>query len=533
MQQLYTATASLDSRAISKYLLSDELLMENAANALLGLIERLTHRQSVVCIVCGSGDNGADGYALARKLQGNYRVRIYEAKEPKSPLCKLQAQRASLAGVEWSKKILPCDVIVDCLFGSGFSGELSPESSKLIEQMNSAARLNIACDIPSGLDLQGRVGSIAFRADYTMSMGALKAGLFADSAKDIVGEVIVGDLGISRALFEVQSPFSLLEASDLHLPARTKHNCHKGSFGHVAVVSGEKMGAAELCARAALRMGAGLVSILTRQSLESSAKKVAVATLFDDFASQGFMDSGARDYDRLESWHARLNTLGSSVEIMHTHEIPANANVLCIGMGLGRTNPHTKASKTISATHQATLATPDKSPLALIAARLDSGELGCSLVLDADVFYDKAIISLLKRHAARLVLTPHPKEFASLLQLCGLDSPNTLAEIVEQRFELALGFSQAYPEATLLLKGANPIIAQGGKLYINPLGTPALAKGGSGDVLSGLIAGFLAQGYGMLDSAINASLAHALASKREKNAYALTPLRLIEHIGEL
>lgn len=532
MQQLYTTTANLDSRAISKYLLSEELLMENAANALLGLIERLAHKQSVIYIVCGSGDNGADGYALARKLHGNYRVRIYEAKEPKSHLCKLQAQRASLAGIEWSKKLLPCDVIVDCVFGSGFSGELSPEWSKLIEQMNNIARINIACDIPSGLNLQGRVGSIAFRADYTISMGALKVGLFADNAKDLVGEVLVGDLGISRALFEVQSPFALLEASDLRLPTRTKHNCHKGTFGHVVVVSGEKIGAAHLCSMAALRIGAGLVSTLARHCLESNAKKSAHATLFD-VAHESIVDSGGSDADSLGSWWGRLGMLDLGIEIMHAREIPANANVLCIGMGLGRANPQAQTSKSTSATHQASKGARDKSPLALIATKLDSGDLGCSLVLDADVFYDEIIISLLERHATRLVLTPHPKEFASLLQLCGLDSPNTLAEIVEQRFELALAFSQTYPESTLLLKGANPIIAQAGKLYINPLGTPALAKGGSGDVLSGLVAGFLAQGYGTLDSAINASLAHALASKREKNAYALTPLRLIEYIGEL
>ncbi|WP_317372217.1 NAD(P)H-hydrate epimerase, partial [Helicobacter canis] len=264
MRYLYTTTQALDKRALSKYLLSDELLMENAANALLSLIDKLTHKGSVVTIVCGSGDNGADGYALARKLQGSYITRIYEAKEPKSRLCKLQSERAQVAGCEWVKKLLPCDMLVDCLFGSGFAGELSAESMKLLEQMNTCARLNIACDVPSGLDLQGRVGSIAFRADYTLSMGALKVALFSDEAKDLTGKVLVGDLGVSRELFEVQSPFYLLEESDMRLPHRTKQNCHKGSFGHIAVIAGEKAGAAELSALSGLRMGAGLVSVVSR-----------------------------------------------------------------------------------------------------------------------------------------------------------------------------------------------------------------------------------------------------------------------------
>ena len=262
MRYLYLSTKPLDERAKSKYLLSDELLMENAANALCGLVGSLTHKGSVVTIVCGSGDNGADGYALARKLQGSYITRIYEAKEPKSRLCKLQSERAQVAGCEWVKKLLPCDVLIDCLFGSGFAGELSAEFIKLLEQMNTCARLNIACDVPSGLNLQGCVGSIAFRADYTLSMGALKVALFSDVAKDIVGQVLVGDLGVSRELFEVQSPFYLLEESDMRLPHRTKHNCHKGSFGHIAVIAGEKAGAAELSAMSGLRMGAGLVSVV-------------------------------------------------------------------------------------------------------------------------------------------------------------------------------------------------------------------------------------------------------------------------------
>ena len=682
MRYLYLSTKPLDERAKSKYLLSDELLMENAANALCGLVGSLTHKGSVVTIVCGSGDNGADGYALARKLQGSYITRIYEAKEPKSRLCKLQSERAQVAGCEWVKKLLPCDMLVDCLFGSGFAGELSAESMKLLEQMNTCARLNIACDVPSGLDLQGRVGSIAFRADYTLSMGALKVALFSDMAKDLTGKVLVGDLGVSRELFEVQSPFYLLEESDMRLPHRTKQNCHKGSFGHIAVIAGEKAGAAELSALSGLRMGAGLVSVVSRDcalgshsgdfvdfrvtadhqsssapkstksptsntanprilgkksqtqsenpqkscreqlEVESTFQQSPTATprileeekqaslslrgaveAIHDFSAQvDFMDCHAstsalarndgnnaasetapnmsdsqaeakvdsrseaqalestfentpttaqnmdssnaqnlnnsaqdsrilelqigvfqgeqgdktsglspqraeeiHDFSpKAESTKKAQSTLPQQSELMYPHSIPENANVLCLGMGLG---------------------SGFGCLLELIGERL--------CVLDADVFYERSLLPLLESTSAHnLVLTPHPKEFHALLHLCGLFSGD-IAEVVRNRFELALRFSQAYKAPTLLLKGANPIIAHNGKLYINSLGTPALAKGGSGDVLSGVIAAYLAQGFSPLASAINASLAHAKAATKEKNTYALTPLRLIEHLGAL
>lgn len=495
MKNLYPTTANLDKRAISKYNLTSELLMENAASALAALIERITHKMSVICIVCGSGDNGADGYALARKLHKAYRVQIYVAKEPRSELCKLQSERAELCGVEHIKKISPCDVIVDCLFGSGFSGTLNTEFETLILQMNKNGRIRVACDIPSGLDGSGNIEAVAFCAHYTLSMGALKTALYSDSAKDVIGEVVVGDLGISRGLYEVHTPFFLLEREDLVLPKRTSQNCHKGKFGHLVVVAGEKQGAAFLAALSGLRIGAGLVSIMSAQSvLESStldSDKIDSSTTKTPFVC---------DIDSVLSY-----ALGVFPEIMYAHTIPHNANVFVVGMGLGT----------------------NKIPLHKIWQ-------SHYMVLDADILYQQEVVAALADStlASRVVLTPHPKEFAALFGLCGLGEVS-IAEVQAQRFDLALRFSEAYPESVLLLKGANTIIAHKKQLYVNSLGSSALAKGGSGDVLAGLIGGYLAQGFSPLEAAKNASLAHALAAQAEKNNYALTPQRLIEHIGAL
>jgi len=149
-------------------------------------------------------------------------------------------------------------------------------------------------------------------------------------------------------------------------------------------------------------------------------------------------------------------------------------------------------------------------------------------VIDADMFYKKEIINFLSKN---VVLTPHPKEFASLLKLCELGE-YSVSEIQNNRFELALKFSNKYPNVVLLLKGSNVIIAYKNQLYINPYGTQALAKGGSGDVLAGMIGSLLAQKYHPLKATITASLAHSFAGDIKPN-YNLTPLKLINNLSTL
>ncbi|WP_104726540.1 NAD(P)H-hydrate epimerase, partial [Helicobacter felis] len=201
MQFVYSSTRELDARAQEKFHVSAELLMENAAMALQQAIYK--HPPQRVLVVCGGGDNGGDGYALARHLQGSaYEVCCYAHKPPKSALCQLQFERARRAGVRMLDQIEPCGIVLDCLYGSGFKGELSAQDQDLITRLNTMSGVKIACDVPSGIDSKGRVGNNAFKADITISMGALKAALLSDMAKDFVGEIIVGDLGVGRGLYE-------------------------------------------------------------------------------------------------------------------------------------------------------------------------------------------------------------------------------------------------------------------------------------------------------------------------------------------
>jgi hydroxyethylthiazole kinase-like uncharacterized protein yjeF len=153
------------------------------------------------------------------------------------------------------------------------------------------------------------------------------------------------------------------------------------------------------------------------------------------------------------------------------------------------------------------------------------------LVLDADIFYHPMFIKLLKRDS--IILTPHPKEFTQILRVTGLADID-VATLQNNRFTYVEQFCAAYPNAVLVLKGSNVIIGTGERFFINPLGTVTLAKGGSGDVLSGLIGALLAQKYPPLDAALQGSLAHTIAARRfDKNNYALTPFDLIERISTL
>lgn len=192
-------------------------------------------------------------------------------------------------------------------------------------------------------------------------------------------------------------------------------------------------------------------------------------------------------------------------ELMDSPVPPAATNALALGMGLGV-------------------------PSAVALAWLDAHpDVAC--VLDADILKYKGIKELILRRK-KVVLTPHPKEFATLLGLCGLGEYD-VPYIAEHRFELVRRFCATFPQAVLILKGANSLIAQGVKVSVNTLGSSCLAKGGSGDVLAGLVAALLAQGYAAYDAAVSGSLAHALASRRVKCSYGMTPFELIEHVKEL
>jgi hydroxyethylthiazole kinase-like uncharacterized protein yjeF len=460
MISLFKDVNHLDLRCYKDYNMSEDLLMEHAA---LGLKNAITKDIKSVLIVAGAGNNGADGIALARMLQGELLVKLYLPMGAKSDMAKLQLKRANLVGVEFVENLEEdYDLIVDAIFGSGLNRDLSDEIDKLISDLNQKKAFKISCDIPTGVDLVGCVRSVAFKADITVTMGAYKEALFSDMAKDFVGEIIRVGLGVSNSLYESKSDTFLLESSDLKLPHRTMKNTHKGNFGHLCVVAGKMPGAGVIAAKAALSFGVGKVTVVENEPYTIP------------------------------------------YELMSSTSLPPKITAICIGMGLGNQYDDEYLFNFLS-------------------------DYETPLLVDADLFYEDIILEVLKKHK-NLVLTPHPREFVELLKITSMYDIS-VDELQKDRLKYAREFSKIYPDAVLLLKGSNSIIIKNSKAYIQPLGSSVLSKGGSGDVLGGLIAALLAQGYEPLDATISGSLAHALAGERfSKNSYALTPLDLIEEI---
>ena len=464
MQKLFDEVRSLDILCYDKYKLSEDILMEHAANGMNVFIRSKFDFTSKIIIACGSGNNGADGLALARLLHGEYNVEIFYVNKPKSPMAILQLDRAHAIGVASTFELNRCDILVDALFGTGFKGTFDNESKSVMQTINKLNAYKIACDIPSGISQNGECNEDTFNADITLTMGALKKAMFSDKAKEYVGKIEVLDLGVSRDVYESKTNWNLLDFKDLNLPYRDQKNTHKGSFGHLAIPCGEKHGASMISALAALNLGSGLVSLIS--------------------------------YDE---------PINMPYSIMHAIAIPQNTTAIACGMGLGNKFSQTQLHEFFDNT--------------------------LPMIIDADIFHMSLINTLLKRK--NIVITPHPKEFISLLKRTQI-AEISIEELQNNRFKYSELFCQKYPHVTLLLKGANVIIGKKDKFYINTYGTSALAKGGSGDVLSGLVGALLAQGYPPLEAAINASLSHTKLVQNYQGAdFSLTPNDLIDGIAHL
>lgn len=567
MKAIYKNSGIPEKEAKMRFCFPENVMMENAASALEN--EVMARNPESVLILCGSGNNGGDGYALSRRIFGRVKnLLVLSFGEPKTDEAVLQKKISLSVGVkiidsenfansdvfvscknfeakafkssdgftntnvfvaekifetanslESSDVFVPAEigsafVIVDCVYGTGFHGELPENVVSVFDFCNKLHGLQnvfkISCDIPSGIDCRGIVQTfyreskiaprenenktperkIAFLADKTVTMGALKSALFSDEAKDFVGEIKVADLGISSAVFEsCGNPDAfLLEEKDIKLPIRTKKSVHKGNFGHSLLVLGEKCGAGIIAGTAALRFGSGFVSLLKTDLSENGEKF--------------FM----------------------SPELMISDEIPEKANAVLLGSGLGRSgNRHSAeiVEKVIEDTIDFVMNM--KNPAA---------------VFDADFFYCKNLKSVLKKlndlPNARIILTPHPKELCELLNACGIADENgkkiEFQSLVLNRFEYAKRFSQVFPNLTLIAKGANTFVLSEGKAFVCDRGTSALAKAGSGDVLAGLCLSLLSQNYSAKDAAITSVFMHAAASKRFEFNFECTPFSLIEKL---
>ena len=479
---------ALETRFMEENAVPGALLMEHAAQGVVDAIARYTDKGTVV-FLCGPGNNGGDGYAAAR---------LWAARGGKSHIVEMTAdvhgdallnrEKALAAGIPVQNarefEELPlCDVIVDALFGTGLARVVDGYASALIHWANDRHDFRgtpiIAVDIPSGIDgTTGKVlGYEAVHATETVTFHRIKQGLLLGAAPDYVGKLTVQPIIIPEggdpdgeydglAIYEPDDltwfPLQLFQRSQ---------TCHKGDFGRVVLFCGSRgmAGAAALCANAAMRAGAGLTTILCRESLLNVLQVLA----------PGAMCAVLPEKDGL--------LLPEAADI--AREALAKADAACIGCGLGQSE--------------------DVLPVLRLFAQAE-----CPVVWDADA------LNLLAKHDNLLplketdVITPHPGEAARLLGCTAADiTDDALASLDKLRETCG---------CTVLLKGARTLITDGSDTYCNLYTSPALAKGGSGDVLAGIITALLARRYphweeGRLDSgraAAYSALIHGLAGIR-------------------
>ena len=478
---------ALDVQAQNDYAMPGILLMDNAAQAVAEAVhEALTALEGErVVIFCGSGNNGGDGLGAARWLQSyGVSVRAFvvgAALDAVQGDAALELAMFTKAGGrvealstedDWVLAELAAskaDVLVDALLGTGFHGELEGDVLRACELLNKSEKYILAVDIPTGVNADnGAVCEQAVRADHTVTMALVKTGLLLYPGREYCGDIELADISMPVKLVEnyQSDKYRLTDEIVRELLPLRKANAHKGDAGRVVICAGSPgyTGAAALASDAAVKAGAGLVSLYTplssRDVLAIKLTEVMVHGLLERMP--GILGGGA------------ASDVASSAEA---------ADVLAIGPGLGTSESTQEAVRTILQK----ITTP--------------------VVIDADALTALAgHTEILAAMQAQKVLTPHPGEMA---RLTGLE----IAEIEADRINVAKKYAEEW-QAIVVLKGAPTVIGcPNGTVYVNSTGNSSLATGGSGDVLTGIIAGLAAQEISLQEAAICGVYLHGLAAE--------------------
>jgi ADP-dependent NAD(P)H-hydrate dehydratase / NAD(P)H-hydrate epimerase len=474
----------VDQRAIHELGIPGATLMENAGRgAAARIVEALPDlglpRRGVrVAIVCGKGGNGGDGFVVARWLKrSSHRVDVFLLARPDElsgdPAAMLaQARQRGIRprivedGQVLARALAGADLVVDAILGTGARGEPAPLHARAIEAVNASGRPVVALDIPSGLPADGEPPpGPAVRAALTTTFAGIKRGLVAGPAVELAGRVVTVDIGVPAAEVARGVSTFLIQPGDVarHFPPRPRE-AHKGGYGHLLLVAGSrgKTGAAALAARAAMRGGAGLVTVATAASVQP-----VVATLILEAMSEAVPETEA----------ASIALDGRDL----LRELAEHRDAVAIGPGLGL--------------HEDTQA----------VARSLVFECPRPCVVDADALTALAgHLDHLSGAPAVRCLTPHPGEMARMLGV-------TVAEVQRDRIATVRQFATAW-HAHVVLKGATSVIGiPDGTVLLNPTGNPGMASGGTGDVLTGVLGAFLARGLDATAALVSAVYLHGLA----------------------
>ncbi len=485
MQGVFTAEEMrrLDHRAIEELGIPGATLMESAgrgaAEAIRALLEELKFpRNARVAVVCGKGGNGGDGFVVARWLK-KWGVRpdvllACPEGEIGGDAGEMLRELKRIGVRPWlvedegaaAEALARADVVVDALLGTGARGAPAGAVARAIELVNASGRPVVALDIPSGISAAGGpFPGPAIHAIVTLTFGGWKLGLIAGAGAELAGEVEVVPIGIPEAEVLRNVTTFVLEPEDVapHFPRRPR-DAHKGTYGHVLIVAGSlgKTGAAALAARAALRSGAGLVTVATPAS-----QQPVVASLLLEAMTEPLPETPGRTL----SLEAREVVAGLALR----------RDAVALGPGIGL-DEETQA-----------------------AARGLVQDLPKPMAVDADALTALAgHLEILRGAPAARCLTPHPGEMARMLGA-------RAAEIQRDRIAAVRQFATRHG-THVVLKGARSVIGDpDGRVFVNPTGNPGMASGGTGDVLTGILGAFLARGMAPGAAIQSAVYLHGLA----------------------
>ena len=486
-----------DAYTITNEPISDIDLMERAATACFyWLMENIPHEKKIK-VFCGTGNNGGDGFVIARLLIAKgYQAEVFLAGNPEelAKSCKINYDRfLAVEGCKVSVVIDPAslpsidkdhDVIIDAIFGSGLSREIIGFLALIVKHLNDSRAVTVSIDVPSGLlcdstNISGKSSTI-INANYTLTFAPPKLAFFFPENDQFVGDWQLLDIGIMQEFIDTADTNNYLLETDYCqkiLKPRKKYS-HKGNYGHALLVCGSlgKMGAAVLSAKACVHSGPGLVT--------------SHVPLSGNIILQSTIPEAMLDLDTDENIFSKIPDLTPYTSI-------------AVGPGIG----------TASQTQQALKLLIQNSALPLI--------------IDADAINilgeNKTWISFVPKGS---IYTPHPKEFERL-------AGKTMNDY--ERNQKQRDFSIKYG-VFVILKGAHTAITTpGGQCYFNSTGNPGMATGGSGDVLTGIIAGIKAQGYSSLESCLLGVYIHGLAgdlAAEENGLESLIATDIIDHLGK-
>ncbi|MDE6733709.1 MAG: NAD(P)H-hydrate dehydratase [Oscillospiraceae bacterium] len=466
-KQMKLAEADCDARFISY-----SEMMKNAGNAVAARIVAEC-KPCRAAVLCGAGNNGGDGFVIAARLAEkgfNTRV-ILLSGEPKTDCARgyfeeLSGERIySLSDDEQTCTafVRNAELVVDCVFGTGFHGAL-PEAAARIFSAAENCHVRVAVDIPSGVDSDtGEFDPRCFKPTRTFILAAFKKGLLSPKAMELLGDFETLDIGINADCYKEFEAKLTDDSARSVLPKRTKTS-HKGTFGRLLNIAGSLnySGAAVMSTRAALRSGAGLCTLASPISTVKALSGSLVENTFLPLpeTEDGFLSDAAAE--------KIADTLSKMTAVS-------------IGCGLGNSENTRKITE-------------------FVIRNAD-----CPIIIDADGINSIAAnINVLKERTGKTVITPHPLEFS---RISGLSAE----EIQADRIGAAKHTAREYG-VVVLLKGAYSIITDGSETLVNPTGNAALAKGGSGDVLTGIIAAMLAQGVSVLSAAASGAYCHGFAA---------------------